>query len=67
MKVIKSPQQEAATSVVAAVARSLEGKGGLNLEDCAIIASQVKEGAHTREPGYAPHAFDQAREEKFVA
>ncbi|KAF1347184.1 hypothetical protein BDV97DRAFT_401039 [Delphinella strobiligena] len=63
LKVIKSPEQGAATTVFGAVSRSLEGKGAVYLEDCAI-AHQVKEGAEMREPGYAAHAFDEEKAKK---
>jgi hypothetical protein len=45
----------AATSVWAATAPELEGRGGLYLEDCGIAEPAGGEGAGT---GYAPHAFD---------
>jgi NAD(P)-dependent dehydrogenase (short-subunit alcohol dehydrogenase family) len=53
----KSPQQGAATTVWAAVARELEGKGGKYLDNCQIA------GLHNEElgryaPGYAPWAYD---------
>jgi len=63
LKVIKSPAQGASTSVFAAVARSLEGKGGLYLEDCSV-SSPVKDGAQSRDPGYAPYAFDQEKAQR---
>lgn len=59
-KVLKTPEQGAATTVWAAIGKGLEGKGALYLEDCAV-ASLVKEGAQTRAPGYAPYAFDEAK------
>lgn len=62
-KVMKSPSQGAATSVWAAVSKELEGKGALYLEDCAV-ASPVKEGAQSRAPGYAPHAFDEEKAQR---
>jgi NAD(P)-dependent dehydrogenase (short-subunit alcohol dehydrogenase family) len=63
IKVMKSPEQGAATSVFGAVSRSMEGKGGVYLEDCGV-ASEVEQGAQTRASGYAPHAFDKEKEGK---
>ncbi|GAM82725.1 hypothetical protein ANO11243_007110 [Dothideomycetidae sp. 11243] len=60
-KVMKSPAQGAATTVFAAISKELEGKGGIYLENC-TVASQVKDGAQMRDPGYAVHAFDQEKE-----
>jgi NAD(P)-dependent dehydrogenase (short-subunit alcohol dehydrogenase family) len=45
----------AATSVWAATAPELEGRGGLYLEDCGIGEPAGEEAPGT---GYAPHAFD---------
>jgi len=45
----------AATSVYAATAPELEGRGGLYLEDCGV--AERKESEDSRD-GYAPHAFD---------
>lgn len=62
-KIIKNPQQGAATSVWAAIAKELEGKGGLYLEDCQISVP-VKEGAGPGDSGYAVYAFDKDKEER---
>ncbi|CAK7271828.1 hypothetical protein SEPCBS57363_004822 [Sporothrix epigloea] len=62
---LKSPEQGAATSIFAAVARELEGKGGVYLENCAVAppydASVVNPDIAA---GYAPWAFDPPKEEK---
>jgi NAD(P)-dependent dehydrogenase (short-subunit alcohol dehydrogenase family) len=54
---IKSLEQGAATSVLAAVGKEYEGKGRLYLDNC----ETAKEGAKGSE-GYAPHAFDKEKE-----
>lgn len=57
----KSAEQGAATTVWAATASALEGAGGRYLEDCQIAKPAKAEPADT-DPGYAPHAFDEAKE-----
>lgn len=52
----KSPAQGAATSVWAAVAPELEGRGGLYLEDCGIAGPWSDERMH----GVKPYALDGA-------
>ncbi len=53
----KTIPQGAATSVYAATAPELEGKGGLYLADCQVVTKASSE--HIQ---YAPHAFDEASE-----
>ena len=53
LSVFKSTEQGAATSVWAAVAPELEGRGGLYLEDCAIARPNTQRGV-----GYAEHVVD---------
>ena len=67
-KIFRSTEQGAATSVFAATARELEGRGGLYLENCEI-ASPVAEGLDESgdgrmAAGYAKWAYDPAGEEK---
>ncbi|KAF2015360.1 NAD(P)-binding protein [Aaosphaeria arxii CBS 175.79] len=57
----KSVEQGAATSVWAATAKALEGKGGLYLED-AQISKPAKPTEDLFDPGYAPHAYDEEKE-----
>jgi NAD(P)-dependent dehydrogenase (short-subunit alcohol dehydrogenase family) len=62
VKVLKSPEQGAATQVWAAVAPVWEGKGGKYLEDC-------REGFEADEPsllkgGYKSFVFDEEAEER---
>ncbi|KAI9372249.1 hypothetical protein BJX61DRAFT_553024 [Aspergillus egyptiacus] len=59
----KSPEQGAATTVWAAVAKCLEGKGGLYLEDCQIIGPLAAD-AGLLDPGYAPWVYDGSRAER---
>ncbi|OAA57383.1 NAD(P)-binding domain protein [Niveomyces insectorum RCEF 264] len=64
----KSPEQGAATSVFAAVARELEGKGGLYLDNCMVLTKVIppdhKDVGHARlVSGYAPWAFNPERED----
>lgn len=62
-KMLKNPEQGAATTVWGAVAKELEGKGGLYLDE-------VSEGWLTPDDalyyfgGYAPQAFDPPTEKK---
>lgn len=64
---MKSPEQGAATTIFAAVARELEGKGGIYLDCCAeapgLPANHDKIGAGNIDYGYAPWAFDSVKEE----
>lgn len=53
---IKTVEQGAATSVWAATADELEGKGGLYLEDCAVAGPYAPESGSLA--GVAPHALD---------
>lgn len=65
-KAFKSPEQGAATTVWAAIAKELEGKGGKYLEDCAVAGpAPAPTGDPTVDmgaPGYAEWAFDEAKE-----
>ncbi|KAK4693809.1 hypothetical protein P7C71_g3654, partial [Lecanoromycetidae sp. Uapishka_2] len=54
---VKSPEQGAATSVLAAVGKDYEGKGRLYLEDC-DTAGPTKNG----DAGYMSYAFDREKE-----
>lgn len=58
---MKSVEQGAATSVWAATAKELEGKGGLYLEDVRI-SGPAKANPEDYDPGYAPHARDEKKE-----
>lgn len=61
----KSPAQGAATSVFAAVAKELEGRGGLYLDNCEI-AKLVKPGV-VHGPGHAPWAYSPDDKKKLWA
>ncbi|KIH88587.1 short-chain dehydrogenase/reductase [Sporothrix brasiliensis 5110] len=65
---MRSPEQGAATSVFAAVARELEGKGGVYLENCTLAAALTADHDFAGDDGilygYAPWAFDPAKEGK---
>lgn len=56
-RMMKSTEQGAATTVLAAVDRELEGKGGKFLEDTAV--SQPTEAQDLASPGYAEWAYDE--------
>lgn len=59
--VVKTPAQGAATTVVAAVGKEWEDKGGKYLEDCA----EAKKGADDNNgfgPGDCPHTYDSVSE-----
>ncbi|KAI5197936.1 NAD(P)-binding protein [Aureobasidium subglaciale] len=59
----KSIPQGAATSVFAATAGALEGKGGMYLEDCQV-PKQEAPGGVTYHQGHAAHAYDESLEAK---
>jgi NAD(P)-dependent dehydrogenase (short-subunit alcohol dehydrogenase family) len=59
----KSPAQGAATSVWAAVARELEGRGGRYLDDCQI--AQPADPSERHGPGYAAWAYDHRAKRNF--
>lgn len=54
---MKSTEQGAATTVVAAVAKRFEARGGLYLEDCGL-AVPVRKGWGLIDPGYVPGRTD---------
>jgi len=59
----KSTDQGASTTVWAAVAPQMEGKGALYLSDVGV-AGPVVENEGAGGPGYAPHAYDAEATEK---
>lgn len=61
-RVLMSPQQGAATSVWAAVARELEDRGGMYLDE--VAEAQLTEPEPFHLPGYASQAFDPLSEKK---
>ena len=64
VRYMKSVPQGAATTVVAAVSREWEGKGGRYLEDCGE-SQPVGEGpAKLTHVGYAPHAYNEQGEKQ---
>lgn len=63
LNVMKNPEQGASTTVWAATADALEGQGGKYLEDCGI-AKPAKPDADDFDCGYAPHAYDEAKEKE---
>lgn len=56
-KAMKSVEQGAATSVWAAAAKALEGRGGLYLENCQV-STPAKAQPQEYEPGHGAHAYD---------
>jgi NAD(P)-dependent dehydrogenase (short-subunit alcohol dehydrogenase family) len=62
-KKLKSPQQGAATTVVAAVGREWEDKGGRYLENCEE-APEGKDDGDIAGVGYVSHTYDPEREAK---
>lgn len=62
-KLRKSVPQGAATTVWAAVAKELEGEGGLYLDDVRV-ALPAEPGSPFFTHGYAPHAYDQAKAQR---
>lgn len=63
---MKSTEQGCATTIWAATARDLEGRGGVFLEDCCIIGpvESKGDGFDVLTPGYAEWAYDPEGEEK---
>lgn len=61
---MKSAEQGAATTLFAALDKSLEGKGGLYLEDCEVSEPVDAGSQDLLKPGYAPHAYDEVKEGK---
>jgi hypothetical protein len=65
--ILKSTSQGAATTVWGAVAKVLEGKGALYLEDCAVgreSEGEIKFNGAPGVSGYAPFAFNKDGEKK---
>jgi NAD(P)-dependent dehydrogenase (short-subunit alcohol dehydrogenase family) len=62
----KSPEQGAATTVWAAVAKELEGKGGKFLDDCQVAKPHDPKSGQFG-PGYADWAYDPENEAKLWA
>jgi NAD(P)-dependent dehydrogenase (short-subunit alcohol dehydrogenase family) len=60
---MKSPEQGAATTVWAAVAKVWEGKGGKYLDDCQV-SQPVPEGYELLDSGYEKWAYDEEKEGK---
>ena len=60
----KSPEQGAATSVWAAVATELEGKGGKYLDDCQVAAPRNPAKSGGQGPGYGSWAYNSEGEAK---
>ncbi|PSN75510.1 NAD(P)-binding protein [Corynespora cassiicola Philippines] len=59
---LKNPEQGAATSVWAAAAKALEGRGGLYLENCQISEpARPHTGLKEYVPGYVAHTYDEEK------
>ena len=63
-KYLMSTEQACATSVYGAVSSELEGQGGLYLEGASIAEHPQPSDGDATEYGYAPWAFDPAKEEE---
>ena len=63
VKILKSLEQGAATTVVAAIGKEWENKGGKYLEDCEE-AQRGKDDNNTFGVGYVSHTYDQKNEER---
>lgn len=62
-KLLKSPEQGAATTIIAAVGKEWENRGGRYLEDCA----EAPRGEDDNNPlgvGFVRHTYDQENEER---
>lgn len=62
-KIMKTPEQGASTTVLAAVGKEYEGRGRLYLEDAGEWGL-VKEGYTTIDHGYEKHAFNEELEDR---
>jgi NAD(P)-dependent dehydrogenase (short-subunit alcohol dehydrogenase family) len=62
---MKSPEQGSATTILAALGKEYEGRGGLYLEDCGEWGPTKSVGVGMR--GYVPHAFNPEGEERLWA
>ncbi|KAH8810668.1 hypothetical protein F5884DRAFT_897237 [Xylogone sp. PMI_703] len=62
-KIMKTPEQGAATSVLAALGKEFEGRGKVYLEDSGEWGP-AEEGAPSTDRGYAKHAFDEVAEDR---
>ena len=63
VKILKSPEQGAATTVVAAIGKEWENKGGKYLEDCEE-ARRGKDDNDAFGVGYVSQTYDQKNEER---
>jgi NAD(P)-dependent dehydrogenase (short-subunit alcohol dehydrogenase family) len=63
MRTLKSPEQGAATTIVAAVGREWEDKGGKYLVDCEEATRGEDDGSVSGE-GYVSHTYDPEKEAK---
>ena len=63
LKILKSPEQGAATTVIAAIGKEWENKGGKYLEDCEE-AQRGEDDSNTFGAGYVSQTFDQKHEER---
>lgn len=61
-KTYKTTEQDAATTVLAAVGKAFEGKGGLFLDDCQVAPARDPERDSVYASGYAKYAFDEEKE-----
>ena len=64
-KCLKSPEQDASTTVYAALSKDWEGKGGTYLEDCGV-AEECKSTSQIA-PGYAPYVCNEEGEKRLWA
>lgn len=62
-KIVKSSEQGAATTVIAAIGKEWENKGGKYLEDCEE-AQRGEDDGNTFGAGYVSQTFDQKNEER---
>jgi hypothetical protein len=63
-KTFKTPEQAAATSVLAAIGKKFEGRGGLYLEDCGEWGPFEGQEHNPANRGHASYAFDQEAEDR---
>lgn len=66
-KYYSSVEQACAGSVYGAVAKELEGKGGLYIEGASVAVREIPPDGDVLEYGYAAWAFDAEKEERLWA
>ena len=62
LKWFKSPEQGAATTILAAIGKDYHNKGGIYLEDCGEWGLNANPSMTPGQRGHVAHAFDPEKE-----